>query len=448
MGLADSINEVRFFCNCLFKNVLLTLKKSIPLNMKRVLFLSILVISCSLQLYAQVDAPFLLSDQIGSSIIVKEKSVIYQPNPYHILEINSEIDNKLNTNLIANLDNAKSIKIKQQTQFPLVGFIRSAREFKYDMYIVDYNGKYCLVSRDDVLDNALLDNKNQCMHVYYKRLLDSLSAKEAEYNSLVELKKQEIELELSKINNDRVLADSLVDSIYEAKLTERLDLLQKDYSAWYELLPTSSKKAASILTIQKSQLYSPNSVGGCDYRLRYTNMSAKTIKYLNWYGNVYNAVDDKVSCSVRKTYNFSGRCTGPIKGHQIDDGGWEAIIYNWSAKELRLTKITIIYMDGSSTTIAGTDIVNICNAPECYLSESDMNSLRREAESEVEKEFHNNENIWKDRKKYIEMGGKVYDSTRKETRSYLSDINHLRYEIQELTRKISVFELQNNISVK
>ena len=407
-----------------------------------------LTVFCSSNLFAQVDSPFLSDELLNSSIVVKEKSIIYLPNPYNILEINSALDNKLNTNLIANLDNAKQIKIKKQIQLPLIGFIRRGKEFKYSMYIVEYNGKRCLVSSEDVLDNSLLEKKNQSMQKYYECLLDSLSIKQAEYDSLLAYKKREIETALIKNQEERNQTDSLVAALYHDKVSERLEPLQKDFSIWYEQLPASSKKAAKVLTIQRSALYPPNSVGGCDYRLRFTNMSTKTIKYLYWYGNVYNAVNDKVACTVRRTYNFTGQCTGPINAHQIDDGDWETVIYNWSAKEMRLTKVTVIYMDGSSSSISGSDIINISNAPECFLSESNLETLHKDAVSEIENAFKNNEAIWTDRKKYIDYDGNLGKTiAKRETHDYLHDLSQLRFDIQKITRKINFFESQNNLSV-
>lgn len=450
------VNSFTEYAEC-FQTLLLIIRESIVnlktkqiAAMKRLLSLLILLFGCSVHLSAQVDAPYITDDFTGKSIEVKEKSVIYLPNPFQVLEINSAIDNKLYVNLIADLDTAKPIKIKKQTQLPLIGFIRNAKVFNYDMYIVEYNGKRCFVLPDDVLDNSLLKKKNRLMHEYYACLLDSLSNKKADYDSLAEFKKQEIESVLSRTLEEKTnLTDSLVDALYQTKLAEKLEPIQNTYKKWLEQLPLSSKKAAAHLTIQRSELYPPNSAGGCDYRLRFTNMSSKTIKYLYWYGNVYNAVNDKVPCTVRNTYSFSGKCTGPIKEHDIDDGGWDSIIYNWSAKEMRLTKITIVYMDGSSISISGSDIINICNAPECFLSESNMSSLYRSAESDVEKTFQNTESIWKDRKKYIDHIGSLGNSFAKaETKQYLNDLVHMHSDLQKLERKIKSFELQNNLSVQ
>ena len=38
--------------------------------------------------------------------------------------------------------------------------------------------------------------------------------------------------------------------------------------------------------------------------------------------------------------------TGPLKPGRIDSGIWECIIYDYSAKRLVVTGLTIVYMDG------------------------------------------------------------------------------------------------------
>ena len=117
--------------------------------------------------------------------------------------------------------------------------------------------------------------------------------------------------------------------------------------------------STATLTVQQDSFYraveityaylrDPNSVGGCDAVVVYSNLSDKTIKYFIWRGYALNAVGDKVMCTVRDTYYFAGKDTGPYEpGETLCGGKWGAMIYNSSARKLVIYEISIEYMDGS-----------------------------------------------------------------------------------------------------
>lgn len=107
-----------------------------------------------------------------------------------------------------------------------------------------------------------------------------------------------------------------------------------------------------------------NYVGGHDFDLAFTNNSKKTIKYFTVDVTFKNLVGDL--CSDRHT----GKATktlegiGPIKSGEDEYAHWDAVIYdNWASTAI-INKFKIEYVDGSTVTINGKDIMALCNIPE------------------------------------------------------------------------------------
>lgn len=98
-------------------------------------------------------------------------------------------------------------------------------------------------------------------------------------------------------------------------------------------------------------LSSPNSVGGCDLSISFRNVSPKTIKYISFGVDFYNAVGDIVPCEIRG-YGFYAKVTGPIDNlYSGYTATWDCPIYNWSARSAKIDYIYIEYMDGTTIEI-------------------------------------------------------------------------------------------------
>ena len=133
----------------------------------------------------------------------------------------------------------------------------------------------------------------------------------------------------------------------------------------------SSGSSTATLTVRQDSFYraveityaylrDPNTVGGCDAVVAYSNLIDKTIKYFIWRGYALNAVGDKVMCTVRDSYYFAGKDTGPYEpGETLCGGKWSAMIYNYSARKLVIYEISIEYMDGSIIVYEGEEEVNL-----------------------------------------------------------------------------------------
>ena len=65
----------------------------------------------------------------------------------------------------------------------------------------------------------------------------------------------------------------------------------------------------------------------------------------------YNAVGDKLTCRITGRNTFVGRINGPIKADdRIRYPLWEAAWYNGTTTCIKITKVQVEYMDGSSYT--------------------------------------------------------------------------------------------------
>ena len=95
-----------------------------------------------------------------------------------------------------------------------------------------------------------------------------------------------------------------------------------------------------------------NSADGVDFMISGQYLKRdKTIKYLYFTVVPYNAVGDRVQCNLRGNSEFTGKITGPIKAsYDNQEWYWETAWYNSTVVCLKLVKVEVEYMDGSSYT--------------------------------------------------------------------------------------------------
>ena len=106
-----------------------------------------------------------------------------------------------------------------------------------------------------------------------------------------------------------------------------------------------------------------NSTGGVDMKIAWENTSTKTIKYVYFTVEAYNAVDDKVYCEIGDYNEFTGYSTGPFEAGYTNllyddwedeysvDTYWENCYYNSDIRYFVLTNIRIVYMDNTEENI-------------------------------------------------------------------------------------------------
>ena len=89
------------------------------------------------------------------------------------------------------------------------------------------------------------------------------------------------------------------------------------------------------------------------------NTSEKTIKYVDFYFSVFNAVGDKCYLKYDKSYIGNVRGVGPVEPFYAGSWNWERATHYTSgdASEMRIVKLVITYMDGTVKTIPRDAIV-------------------------------------------------------------------------------------------
>ena len=135
------------------------------------------------------------------------------------------------------------------------------------------------------------------------------------------------------------LGSNFVDSAIKDTMQERIVREIKEEAKQKE------KEKLTYIKFTAAYLGKPNSAGGCDAHFSFKNTSKNTIKYLYIQYEIYNAVDDMVFDDLGRD-DMELQYTGPLKPGRSDSGIWECIIYDYSAKRLVVTGLTIVYMDG------------------------------------------------------------------------------------------------------
>ena len=329
--------------------------------MKKKLLLIALLFSLPLYLEAQVDWPYF--DDNSNTVFVPRKMSLL-PLGWGEDSVRSERARKMRVNRnreVSNYLNNKAKKLSKNTELTVVGFAKSdCTKPRYDYYIVEYDEKLYYLAANGCPDNTLIDQVNNSIAEHYEELKEEIENLSEEYIYRTQIKINEAEVKLHYLENNR---QRIIDSLSRGPIEAKREEIESTYAIWAATADASTKRALSVIRINASYLDSPNSAAGCDYVLSYTNTGKKTIKYLNWSGTAYNAVNDKVLCTIWNTSSFNGRDTGPVEPGQTSGGTWEAIIYNWSAKELRLNSIVITYMDGSSISLPGKAVMATIGAP-------------------------------------------------------------------------------------
>lgn len=127
------------------------------------------------------------------------------------------------------------------------------------------------------------------------------------------------------------------------------------------------ERLRNIIRVTSVKPYNMDYLGGTDLIVNFVNKSDKVIKYITFYCQPFNAVGDAVSCEIQYKSAASlehlsegaFEATGPYaKGEGISgtSRGWSKAWYNSSIKSVKLNKINIEYMDGSTEVISGEDV--------------------------------------------------------------------------------------------
>jgi hypothetical protein len=130
------------------------------------------------------------------------------------------------------------------------------------------------------------------------------------------------------------------------------------------------KKAGKNILINGAYVTNINSANGVNFQVECLYVDkTKKIKYLYITVEPYNNVGDIQSCKVNNQIYFTGKVTGPIESEDnIKFYEWENAWYNQTITCIKIIKVQIEYLDGSSYTyinelpkILNPEFSNRCN---------------------------------------------------------------------------------------
>lgn len=137
---------------------------------------------------------------------------------------------------------------------------------------------------------------------------------------------------------------------------------RQDAAAKIKAARESAIKAAaqSKLRISKCWVSGPDSAGGYELHINYTNKSDKAIKYFDFGVTFYNAVGDPISTWRIDKIEYC-RDTGPIApgGGQSDSSVYWGKYYDAPIDHPEIVSVDVEYMDGTTWTLTKDEIAYV-----------------------------------------------------------------------------------------
>jgi len=101
-----------------------------------------------------------------------------------------------------------------------------------------------------------------------------------------------------------------------------------------------------------------NSADGVEPNFTFFNTSDKTIKYVDFYFSLFNAVGDRCFLKYEKSYVGNVRGVGPVESFETGSWSWDRATHYTSgdASEMRVVKIIITYMDKTTRILTGNSL--------------------------------------------------------------------------------------------
>ena len=323
--------------------------------MKCIKFIStILFILLYIPCWAQYDEFYKVDN--NTYVITTPDAELYELSPYKYDLLKNKPSYFPNIRDLVDVSDCKIKRLKKSQQLRVLRYTNTSKRQDLNAYIVDYKEKIWVLYNCDVKDNTQLKARSAKMLSTKQDLENRRQALSRELDSLVAIYTKESTDSLEYYNKLKTQLPQIRDSVVnvvKAKYQYQRDSI---FNNWLKNQTASVRRAASVIRIDETRLGYPNSVGGCDYHLYFTNLSSKTIKYLRWSGQVYNRVNDPAYCEIRRTASCSGYYTGPIAPNDQGWGCWECIVYNYAADTVKLNSITIDYTDGSHFSLSASDI--------------------------------------------------------------------------------------------
>lgn len=212
---------------------------------------------------------------------------------------------------------------------------------------------YCDFCKDDHIERELYIISLSADTIYYLKSMPTIfifgkSYSDLHYGRITEQLKQN----KSFNNYVKIWRDSLV---LHNDLTNN-DAAKVNFNRFHQYKAEIIKEVPYGFV--ESWGWNLNSADGVEPYFTYYNTSEKTIKYIDFYFNLYNAVGDKCFLKYNNSYTGFVRGVGPVKSYSSGSWTWERATHYTTAdaSEMRIVKIVITYMDKTVRTLTGNAI--------------------------------------------------------------------------------------------
>lgn len=197
-------------------------------------------------------------------------------------------------------------------------------------------------SQIDELENGLPRKMNELLNAYedgrYEKAVTLACIIHNNYNGTPEDEKAQQIMKKAQ------------DEIDKAEAEEKAEAERKAAEA----AKSEAEKVHEIIQVQELAVDRINFANGVDVRISWRNCSPKTIKYITFVVNPYNAVGDRVRCEITNSDSQWLQVTGPIEQSYVSKYYyWDAVWYNSTVKTLKFSSIEIEYTDGTKTKLSG-----------------------------------------------------------------------------------------------
>lgn len=416
--------------------------------MKRLILFLLLTLGTT-TLFAQAESKIRYIADTDKYVVTTPKSLIYEL-PGRPVFYSWRLHYMGETRYVVDYLDYKTKSLKKPQTLLVRGFANRHRQLNYDTYAVEYKGRLYFLPCESVADNSLLDSTNAALVAEHQRLTQMQADTRAELDSLILHTTNECKQQIAHHQGLKESLPLVIDSVKNKAKADYKALEKAWIDKWYNTLPQSTKNAFKKIAITTAELSKPNSAAGCDYTFNYVNNSNKTIKYLFWEGTFYNAVNDIVSCEIRNYHTFRGKDTGPVAPGESGGGVWDCVIYNWSADYVKLSSVSIIYMDGSKTSIGAGDIKRLTTMPSQwdfwneYGTEYEAVTKATQSYEIQLYECDTKINMWKERLDYMQRGDYQYPlAYHAELRATFSRISQLYNNYNSVGQILTKFEKTN-----
>lgn len=218
-----------------------------------------------------------------------------------------------------------------------------------------------------IYDNIQLKSQVKSLETQLAELKNGADNLLYEINTLHETGQDDMVLEKADILHNKfngspqdVEAQKIVTDILNWRAEEAKKVEEEKERAAAEAAKSEQERLRELIRVKRVYIYDRNSVGKVDISIDFVNNSDKVIKYLTFSVIPINAVGDAVKDHDMYDSEKSFRATGPFeKNEGLEKGQYWDGWYNSTIESLKLTKIKIEYMDGSTETIDSEDKIKM-----------------------------------------------------------------------------------------